>query len=144
VITTLATPFTIGKAYLCTEGTDVTIAACGPLLHEALLASRLLEDEGISAEVINSHTLKPFDSKTLIESVQKTGCCVTVEEHQTIGGLFGVVSETLALNHPVPIEAIGMQDSFGESGEPNELLKKYKMTAKDIVQAAKKVIQRKK
>jgi transketolase len=143
VMTTKDTPFEIGKAIICTEGTDVTIAACGPLLHEALLAARELDAAGISAEVINCHTIKPFDEKTLTESVKKTGCCVTVEEHQTIGGLHGAVCETLARNAPVPVEAIGMPDSFGESGEPDELLTKYHMRAADIVAAAKKAIARK-
>jgi transketolase len=143
VITTKETPFEIGKAIICTEGTDVTIAACGPLLHEALLAARELDTAGISAEVLNCHTLKPFDEQTLISSVKKTGCCVTVEEHQIIGGLHGVVCETLGRNAPVPVEAIGMPNSFGESGEPDELLTKYHMRAADIVAAAKKAIARK-
>jgi transketolase len=144
VITTKETPFRIGQAYLCTLGKDVTIAACGPLLHEALLAARELETEGIEAEVINCHTLKPFDHQTLEASVAKTGCCVTVEEHQTIGGLFGAVAESLAQHRGVPCEAVGIRDSFGESGEPDELQKKYGMKAQDIVAAAKKAIGRKK
>jgi len=143
VITSKETPFKIGQAYLCTTGKDVTIAACGPLLHEALLAARELESENLEAEVINCHTLKPFDTKTLLASVQKTGCCVTVEEHQTIGGLAGAVAECLGQNHPVPLETVGMPDTFGESGEPDELLTKYGMRAKDIVAAVKKVIGRK-
>ncbi len=144
VITTKETPFKIGQAYLCTTGKDVTIAACGPLLHEALLAARELESEGIEAEVVNCHTLKPFDHATLEASVKKTGCCVTVEEHQTTGGLFGAVAESLATHHTVPCEAVGMPDSFGESGEPDELLTKYGMRAKDIAAAAKRAIGRKK
>jgi transketolase len=144
VITSKDTPFEIGKAYTCAEGTDVTLAACGPLLHEALLAARALEAEGISAEVLNCHTLKPFDEATLVASVKKTGCCVTVEEHQIIGGLHGAVCETLGRNFPVPVEAVGMPNSFGESGEPDELLMKYGMKAPDIVTAAKKAIGRKK
>lgn len=143
VITTSKTPFEIGKAYVCTEGTDVTIAACGPLLHEALLAARELDTAGISAEVLNCHTLKPFDKETLVGSVIKTGCCVTVEEHQIIGGLHGAVCETLARHAPVPVEAIGMPVHFGESGEPDELLAKYHMKASDIVAAAKQAIARK-
>jgi transketolase len=144
VITTKETPFEIGKAYVCREGTDVTIAACGPLLHEALLAAEQLERRGIEAEVLNCHTLKPFDEATLIASVKKTGVCVTVEEHQIIGGLHGAVAETLGRNCPAPIEAIGMQNSFGESGEPDELLTKYHMKAADIVAAAEKAKGRKK
>ncbi len=144
VITTKETPFEIGKAYICAEGTDVTIAACGPLLHEALLAARELEKKHIFAEVINCHTLKPFDTKTLIKSVKKTGCCVTVEEHQTIGGLYGAVCETTAEEFPVPVTAIGMQHSFGQSGEPDELLTFYHMKAIDIVKAALHVIEKRK
>lgn len=143
VITTADTPFEIGKAYICREGKDVTIAACGPLLHEALMAAEELERKGIDAEVLNCHTLKPFDEDSLVTSVKKTGACVTVEEHQTIGGLHGAVAETLGRRHPAPIEAIGMQDSFGESGEPDELLKKYHMKAADIVNAATAAIKRK-
>lgn len=144
VITTKDTPFEIGKAYVCRTGTDVTLAACGPLLHEALLAAEELEQEGIEAEVLNCHTLKPFDDATLTTSVKKTGACVTIEEHQIIGGLHGTVSETLGRSWPAPIEAIGMPNSFGESGEPDELLTKYGMKAQDIVTAAKKAIARKK
>lgn len=143
VITTKETPFEIGKAYICAEGTDVTIVACGPLLHEVLLAARQLEQEHISAEVINCHTLKPFDTKTLIASVKKTGCCVTVEEHQTIGGLHGAVCETLSQQFPVPVAAIGMQNSFGQSGEPDELLTFYHMKAADIAKAGQDVIKKK-
>lgn len=143
VITSKETPFEIGKAYVAAEGEDVTIAACGPLLYEALIAARELEKEHIHAEVLNCHTLKPFDEATLIASVKKTGCCVTVEEHQIIGGLHGAVCETLSRNFPAPVEAIGMPNSFGESGEPEELLTKYGMKAKDIIAAVKKVIKRK-
>ncbi len=143
VITTERTPFQIGRAIVLRPGRDVTMVACGPLVYEALVAAEMLARSGIETEVINSHTLKPFDEKTLTKSVKKTGCCVTVEEHQLIGGLFGVVSETLARTTPVPIEPIGMPDSFGESGEPDELLKKYGMTARDIVRAAKIVLKRK-
>jgi len=143
VMTTPETPFEIGKAIVMVDGTDVTIAACGPLLYEAMVAARLLEAEGIHADVLNCHTLKPFDEATLIASVKKTGCCVTVEEHQITGGLHSAVCETLGRNLPVPVEAIGMPNSFGESGEPDELLAKYHMKAIDIVAAAKKSIQRK-
>lgn len=145
VITTEATPFIIGKSYLIREGKHLTIAACGPLLYEALLAAETLSKRyKIEAEVINCHTLKPFDVKTLVTSVQKTKACVTVEEHQVIGGLFGVVSETLARHFPAPVEPIGMPDCFGQSGEPRELLEAYGMTAKAIVIAAKKAVSRKK
>ncbi len=143
VITTSNTPFKIGVSTVMTAGKDVTIIACGPLVYEALLAATTLNEQGIHAEVINASTIKPFDEKTLLESLKKTGCCVTVEEHQVIGGLFGVVSETLSRAFPCPVESIGMQNTFGESGEPAELLEKYGMTAKDVINAVKRVVQRK-
>lgn len=142
VITTEKTPFKIGEAIVMRDGKDATIAACGPLVYEALLAAEELAASDISCEVINCHTLKPFDEETLVKSVKKTGCVVTVEEHQITGGLGGAVAETLGRLCPVPIEMIGMPNSFGESGEPKELLKKYGMTAKDIVKAVKKVTKR--
>lgn len=145
VITTEETPFEIGKSLVLRSGADVTIAACGPLLYEALVAAETLaKRHKIQAEVLNCSTLKPFDARTLVTSVQKTRSCVTVEEHQIMGGLFGVVSETLARTFPSPIEPIGMPDSFGESGQPRELLEKYGMTAGDIIKAVKKVLTRKK
>jgi transketolase len=143
VITTEKTPFEIGKALVMREGEDVTIAACGPLLYEAFVAANLLDKEGISCEVLDCHTLKPFDEDTLVNSVRKTKCCVTVEEHQIIGGLAGAVSETLGRNQPAPIENIGMPNRFGESGEPDQLLAKYGMKATDIVKAVKRVVKRK-
>ncbi len=143
VITTKKTPFEFGKAYICREGYDVTLIACGPLLHEALLAAEELAKLHIEAEVINSHTIKPLDGKTIKNSLRKTACAVTIEEHQIIGGLHGAVAEFCAQNIPVPIEAIGALDTFGESGEPDELLDKYKMRSKDIVKSALKVIKRK-
>ncbi|MEI7512677.1 MAG: transketolase C-terminal domain-containing protein [Candidatus Uhrbacteria bacterium] len=143
IITTEKTPFEIGKAIVMQEGKDVTIAACGPLLYEALVAARLLEAEHISCEVINCHTIKPFDEETLVKSVKKTGCCVTVEEHQIAGGLAGAVSETLGKLYPAPIERIGMPNHFGESGNTKELLTKYGMTSLDIVNAVKKGMKRK-
>jgi len=143
VMTVEKTPFKIGKANIMREGTDITIAACGPLVYEALVAAQTLDRHGIQAEVINCHTLKPFDEKTLVKSVKKTGCCVTVEEHQIIGGLAGAVSETLGKFCPVPLEYIGMPNSFGESGEPDELLAKYGMKADNIVVSALNVLKRK-
>ena len=114
VITTETTPFEIGVSLVLRTGSDVTLAACGPLVYEALVAAEMLAIKGIDAEVINCHTLKPFDKKTLIKSLKKTGCAVTIEEHQITGGLFGVVSETSAHLYPVPIESIGMPNCFGE------------------------------
>ncbi len=135
-------PFIIGKHVVLRPGTDVTIVACGPLAYEALEAARQLEKRGVDAEVINASTLKPFDEKTLLKSAKKTGCIVTVEEHQIHGGLFGAVSEILARALPTPVEAIAMPDSFGESGEPAELLHAYGLTSAEIVKAAKKAISR--
>jgi transketolase len=143
VITTDKTPFELGKAIVMRQGTDVTIAACGPLVYEALMAAEMLAKKNISCEVLNCHTLKPFDEATLVTSVKKTKACVTVEEHQITGGLAGAVSETLGRKYPTPIENIGMPNSFGESGEPKELLEKYGMTTKDIIKAVQKVIKRK-
>ena len=143
VMTTAETPFEIGKHQIYREGKDVTIAACGPLLYEALIAARDLEKEGISTEVINCATIKPFDDETLTKSVKKTKCCVSVEEHQITGGLAGAVAESLCRNFPVPLESVGMPDSFGESGEPDELLKKYHMKAMDVVAAVKRAVKRK-
>ncbi len=136
-------PFIIGKHVILRAGTDVTLIACGPLVYEALVAARLLEERGIEAEVINASTLKPFDEKTLLKSLKKTGCAVTVEEHQIHGGLFGAVSEILARELPTPVEPVAMPDSFGESGEPAELLQAYGLTSTAIFKAAKQTIKRK-
>lgn len=143
VLTTEKTPFEIGKANILVVGDDVSIIACGPLVYEALLAAKKLKEEGIGAEVINSHTIKPLDEKTILSSVKKTHAVVTVEEHQITGGLGGAVAEFLSKIFPTPQEFIGMPDHFGESGEPNELLIKYQMKAKDIVGAVKKILKRK-
>ncbi len=143
VITVEKTPFIIGKTNVLREGKDVTIAACGPLVYQALVAAESLAKKGIQAEVLNCHTLKPFDEETLVKSVKKTGCCVTVEEHQIIGGLAGAVAETLGRKLPVPIENVGMPNSFGESGESGELLKKYGMTEQDVVKAVQRAMKRK-
>ena len=144
VITTQEAPFKIGKAEVFREGTDVTIVACGPLVYQALVAAKELEKEGIEAEVINNHTIKPIDKLTLASSAKKTGAVVAVEEHQINGGLGGAVAEVLAENFPAPMERVGMPDTFGESGEPNQLLEKYGMSVKKIKEAAKTVIKRKK
>ncbi len=143
LITTPETPFVIGTANILRTGSDVTIAACGPLVAEALFAAEELARTGIQAEVINCHTIKPFDTKTLIASVKKTGSCVTVEEHQITGGLFGAVSETLAQHAPSPVIPVGMPDCFGESGTPEELLNKYNMTKRDILRAVQRLLSKK-
>ena len=140
VMTTEETPFEIGKAELFRDGKDVTIIGCGPLVYEALKASEELAKEGILAEVINNHTVKPMDKETILRSVQKTGCVVTIEEHQAMGGMGSAVSEILSQNYPAPMEIIGVKDRFGESGEPSELLEKFGLTAKNIIEKAKEVI----
>ncbi len=144
VMTTEKTPFKIGKAEVFLEGKDVTIIACGPLLYEAMLAADKLEKEGISVEVINNHTIKPMDAKTILVSVKKTKCVVTVEEHQIMGGMGSAVTELLSQNFPVPVEMIGIHDSFGQSGNPDELLNFFGLTHPFIIKAVKKVIKRKK
>ncbi len=143
IFTTKETPFQIGKANILNKGESVTIIACGPLSYDALLAANDLLSDGIFAEVINNHTIKPLDEKTLLKSTKKTGAVVTVEEHQIMGGMGSAVCEFLAKNNPIPVEMIGMQNSFGESGKPEELLKKYKMDKESIKEAVKKVIKRK-
>ena len=135
--------FEIGKAIQLTEGTDVTIVATGHLVWEALQASEELEKLGISAEVINIHTIKPLDEDAILKSVSKTGCIVTAEEHNKFGGLGESVARTLALNNPTPQEFVAVNDSFGESGTPDQLMKKYGLSANDVVKAAQKVIARK-
>lgn len=135
--------FEIGKAVLLTEGSDVTIIATGHLVWEALLAADELEEKGISAEVINIHTIKPIDKKAIIESVQKTGCVVSAEEHNYFGGLGESVARVLAENKPSPQEFVATQDTFGESGKPDQLMDKYGLNAKAIVSKAKKAVSRK-
>ena len=135
--------FVIGKAQILAEGTDVTIVACGHLVWKSIEAAKQLEAEGISVEVINLHTIKPFDEEAIINSLKKTGCVVTAEEHNVIGGMGDVVAQAAAKHYPVPVEFIGTQDTFGESGTPMELMTKYGIDTADVVKAAKKVIARK-
>jgi transketolase len=136
-------PFVIGKAILLQEGTDVTIIATGHLVWEALLAAEALAEKGISAEVINIHTIKPLDEVAILKSVQKTGCVVTAEEHNIIGGLGESVSRCLVQNHLVPQEFVAVNDSFGESGTPAQLMEKYGLNSAAIVEKAEKVLARK-
>jgi len=136
-------PFEIGKAILLQEGTDVTIVATGHLVWEALLAAETLAEKGISAEVINIHTIKPLDEAAILASVSKTGCIVTAEEHNILGGLGESVARTLAVQHPTPQEFIGTRDTFGESGTPAQLMDKYGLNHAAISLAAEKVIKRK-
>jgi len=135
--------FVIGKAQQLSEGKDVTIFACGHLVWKAVEAGRILEEKGISVEVINIHTIKPLDVDAVIASIKKTKCAVTVEEHNVIGGLGDAIAQVAARNLPIPIEFIGTQDTFGESGKPLELLIKYGLDTPFIVAAAEKAIQRK-
>lgn len=136
--------FVVGKGILMNEGTDVTIVATGHLVWESLQAAEALEAAGISVEVINIHTIKPLDEAIILKSVAKTGCIVTAEEHNKLGGLGESVARTLALNSPTPQEFIATDDTFGESGTPEQLMKKYGLDAEAIVAAVKKVISRKK
>ncbi|MBR9854589.1 MAG: transketolase family protein [Algicola sp.] len=135
--------FEIGKALMLSEGSDVTIIATGHLVWEALLAAETLENQGISAEVINIHTIKPLDEKAILDSVKKTGCVVTAEEHNYFGGLGESVSRVLASHHPAPQEFVATQDTFGESGTPDQLMEKYGLNNKAIEAAVLKVLKRK-
>ena len=135
--------FVIGKADVLIEGTDVTIIACGHLVWKAIEAAEILAEKGISAEVINMHTIKPLDAQAIIKSVAKTGCVVSAEEHMINGGLGDSIAQVIIQNNPVPQEYVGVQDTFGESGTPDELLVKYNIDTPNIVEAAQKVIQRK-
>ena len=135
--------FEIGKAVQLQEGEDVTIVATGHLVWEALEAAKILHDKGISADVINIHTIKPLDQEAIIKSVNKTGCVVTAEEHNFFGGLGESVARILASNNPSPQEFVAVNDTFGESGTPAELMKKYGLNANSIVVNVEKVLKRK-
>jgi transketolase len=135
--------FIIGKAQILSEGKDVSIFACGHMVWKAIEAGRILEEKGYSVELINLHTIKPLDTAAIVASLQKTGCAVTVEEHNIIGGMGDSVAQAAARNHPVPIEFIGTNDTFGESGKPVDLLVKYGLDTPNIVAAAEKVMARK-
>jgi len=136
--------FVIGKAQYFSEGTDVSIFACGHLVWNAIQAGAQLEAEGISVEVVNLHTIKPLDEAAVIRTLTKTGCAVTAEEHNVIGGLGDAVAQVAARHCPTPIEYVGTNDTFGESGTPAQLLKKYGLDVPDIVAAAKRALARKK
>ena len=135
--------FTIGEGLLLSAGTDVSIVATGHLVWEALEAAKILHELGISAEIIDIHTIKPLDEKIIIESAKKTGAIVSCEEHNFLGGLGESISRTLAMHHPTPQEFVATQDTFGESGTPAQLMEKYGLSAKSIMNAAKRVIARK-
>ena len=135
--------FVIGKAQMLQEGKDVTIFACGHLVWKAIQALPILKDIGINAELINIHTIKPLDEEAVLKSVRKTHCVVTAEEHQRNGGLGDSIAQVLALHDPCPMEMVAVNDVFGQSGTPDELLKAYHLDTPDIVEAVKKVVARK-
>ena len=135
--------FVIGKAQVFSEGTDVSIFACGHLVWNAIQAGAALQEKGLSVEVINLHTIKPLDEEAIIRSIRKTKCAVTCEEHNVLGGMGDAVAQVAARNFPIPIEYIGTNDTFGESGTPDQLLKKYGLDVPDIIAAAEKVMARK-
>lgn len=137
-------PFEIGKAQVFQSGTDITLFACGHLVWKAIEAGIALEAKGYSVELINIHTIKPLDVEAVLQSIQKTGCAVTCEEHNVLGGLGDSIAQVAAQHHPIPIEYIGTQDTFGESGTPTQLLEKYGLSTEAIVAAAEKVLARKK
>jgi transketolase len=136
-------PFVIGKAQSFAEGSDVSIFACGHMVWKAIEAAKKLEEQGISVDLLNIHTIKPLDTEAVLASIRKTKCAVTVEEHNVIGGLGDSIAQAAAKNFPVPIEMIGTNDTFGESGKPTDLLKKYGLESDNIIAAVQKVIKRK-
>ena len=136
--------FVIGKAQKISTGSDVSIFACGHMVWTAIEAGKILEAKGISVELINIHTIKPLDTEAILASIKKTGCAVTAEEHNIIGGLGDSIAQGASRNCPIPIEYVGTNDTFGESGKPTELLVKYGLDATHIVAAAEKALSRKK
>src|SRR5215218_8582388 len=143
IFTNPAEQFTIGKAQKFSEGTDVSIFACGHMVWNAIQAGVALQEKGLSVEVINLHTIKPLDEEAILNSIRKTKCAVTAEEHNIIGGMGDAVAQVAAKHFPVPIEYIGTKDTFGESGPPADLMKKYGLDVPDIIAAAEKVMTRK-
>ena len=145
VFTTEDSPFEIGRAEVFWDGDkpSVAIIACGPLVYQALLAAKELESHKISVRVINSHTLKPLDKKTILKAAEDCGAIVTVEEHQITGGLGGAVAEVVSENFPVPVKRVGVMDRFGESGEPNELMEKFGLSKESIIKAVTHVLRMK-
>ena len=143
VVTDESTPFQVGKARLCRDGSDVAVLANGPMLYEAMNAAEVLSKEGVSVRVIDLHTVKPLDEEAVILAARETGCIVTAEEHQVRGGMGSAVAECLAANCPVPMEMVGVQDSFGESGQPQELMDKYGLNQENIEAKIRAVLKRK-
>lgn len=143
VVTSKDTPFTFGKGEVFAEGADLTIVACGVMVYEALRAHEALAAKGVHARVVDLHTIKPIDRDLLVRCARETGAVVTAEEHQVNGGLGGAVAEVLVQSHPVPMEFVAVNDRFGQSGKPAELMKAFGLTAADIVAAAERVLERK-
>jgi transketolase len=143
VITTEQTPFEIGRAEIFHEGKDVAIIACGQMVYRALQAAKEIKEHKISVRVINSHTIKPLDKDTILKAAEECGAIVTVEEHQIHGGLGSAVAEVVSQNYPVPMKIIGVEDRFGESGEPNELLEKFGLTKETIIKGVTQVLRMK-
>jgi len=143
ILTKESDAFVLGKANVMRDGSDVTVIACGLMVYEALMAAEALSKEGIDVRVINMHTIKPVDEDVIIRSAIETGAIVTAEEHQINGGLGSAVAEVLVRNIPVPVEMVAVNDSFGESGEAEELLAKYHLKDIDIINAVKRAIKRK-
>jgi transketolase len=143
VITKESDEFVLGKANVMREGKDVTFIACGLMVHESLKAADILSKEDIQARILNMHTIKPIDVRAIVTAAQQTGAIVTAEEHQIYGGLGSAVAEVIGRYCPVPIEMVAVNDTFGESGKPEELLKKYHLKDVDIADAARKAIKRK-
>jgi transketolase len=142
VVTSADTPFELGKANVMRSGDDVAIISTGSMVVQALEAATLLAKRGLEARIINMHTVKPLDRQTLSRAAEECGAVVTVEEHSILGGLGGAVSEYLAQVNPIPIEMVGIKDTFGESGPPQILLEKYGLTTETIVTAAERAINR--
>ena len=144
VFTSEATPFEVGKAAVFRQGNDVAIIGCGPLVYEALMAAEELAKHGIEARVINNVSIKPMDEKTILDAAKECGAIVTIEEAQAAAGMGSAVAELVSEHHPVPVMRLGMQDRFGESGEPQELLEHFELTAPHIVAAVKRIMKKKK
>ena len=139
IITTVDTPFEIGKAQVLRGGKDITVLACGAMVYEAMMAAEKLSGT-VEVEVINVHTIKPIDVNAIVKSAKKTGKVITAEEHSVIGGLGSAVAEVLSENFPVPMIRLGMRDQFGESGEPEELMQKYGLTSVNLINLIKKLV----
>lgn len=143
VLTDDTTPFVVGKANMMRDGKQATVIACGALVSEALIAAEELSKQGISIRVVNMHTIKPLDVDMIVECAKQTGAIVTAEEHQIAGGLGSAVAEALVQTTPVPVEMIGVKDSFGQTGKPEQLLEYFHLKSTDIIEAVKRVIKRK-